>query len=83
MTIRECEREAQQLGYDRCTFVAKFPAGKKKCRWGDAYMGLFMIEGIEGFSTVNKVDHMFPGLECFDLTLLTDEESAIDMAGRS
>jgi hypothetical protein len=72
--IHECERKAQELGFDKCVFNADFPNGTRKCRWLDAHMGLIGIEGLEGFIMSNDIDGMFPGLECTDLRLLTDEE---------
>lgn len=64
MNILEAQEEALMLGmYDRHEFVAHFPAGPIKCKWLDAYFGLFRIEGHEGFVTVEAIREMFPNLE--------------------
>jgi hypothetical protein len=45
MTIHQCETRAQKEGFDTATFDLCGPAGKKSCKWQDAYMSLVEIEG--------------------------------------
>lgn len=59
MTIDECCALAQEKGYDSMEFTMVTNTGFWKCRWLDAYMGLFTIPDDEelskGFITVSKV----------------------------
>jgi hypothetical protein len=67
MNIFECERKAQEIGFDRAKFIAVFPCGPVECRWGDAYMGVVFInkEGLrDGFIMTRDIDKAYPGLEC-------------------
>ena len=67
MNLYQCEERAQEIGYNKAAFVAMFPAGPKKCRWLDAYMGLFVIDEDElrdGFVMTRDIDHQFPDLLC-------------------
>ena len=65
MNIYQCEEKAKDIGFDKAKFVAFFPAGPKKCKWLDAYMGLLEVDadGLRGsFLTTKQVDQMFPEL---------------------
>lgn len=54
MRIDELEEYAQEHGFDSLVFEFTNLKGEvKKCRWLDAYMGLFMIEGSGGFIQVS------------------------------
>ena len=75
MTIHECERKAQIEGFDRCLFTAGFPAGPRLCRWLDAYLGGYLVEGLSGVVNTGLTEQMFPGLECTDFLALTAEEA--------
>jgi len=69
MNIYQCERWAQDNGFDSCEFYANFPSGKHKCRWLDAYFGMFEVPGVmEGFVMVRQIDEMFPSLVCEPIT---------------
>lgn len=70
MDIYECERKAQEIGFDSAKFKARFPAGVFDCRWIDAYMGLIQVDADgmrDGFITTRSLYDSFPGFECFDL----------------
>lgn len=62
MNIYQAQKTAKRDGYDSAEFIAHFPAGPKECKWLDAYLGLFRVEGMDGFVTVNDIDDMFPDL---------------------
>ena len=61
MNIYQAERLAQENNSAK-EFIASFPAGPTRCKWLDPYMGLFTIEGHEGFVMVSDIDDAFPGL---------------------
>lgn len=63
MNILQAERRAQVDGFDSTEFIAHFPNGARRCRWIDAYLGLFTVEGIDGFVTADEVDREIPDLE--------------------
>lgn len=70
MDIFECERNAQEIGFDSAVFDADFPAGTFKCKWLDAYMGIFTIDADgmrDGFVMVRDISQQFPGLVCRNL----------------
>jgi hypothetical protein len=65
MNLYQCERYAQENGFDSVKFVAHFPTGNRECKWLDAYFGFFEIEGMNGgFVTTKQIDEMFPQLTC-------------------
>lgn len=64
MNLYQCEKYAKDNGFDSLEFIAKFPTGDRKCKWLDAYFGMFEIEGIDGFVMANNIDEMFPSLVC-------------------
>ena len=65
MNLYQCEKYAQKNGFDSVEFIAIFPAGPKKCRWLDAYFGMFQIDGLgDGFVMTRNIDEMFPDLVC-------------------
>ena len=49
LTINQCESLAKKMGFDKTTFDLCGPKGKLKAKWLDAYMGIFHIDGQEGF----------------------------------
>lgn len=61
------ENYAKDNGFDSLEFMCVFPAGPKKCRWLDAYMGLVQVDGLEGFMTTRQLDENFPDAMCFTL----------------
>ena len=64
MDIVECQAKAKEKGFDTATFTLVGPGGKLKCRWIDAYFGSFIVDGQDGFNTVDQVRSF--GLECLD-----------------
>ena len=55
MNIKELQEYAQKNGFDCVEFQFTNLQGEiKKCKWLDAYFGLFVIEGNNGFITVNQ-----------------------------
>lgn len=73
MNIYQCQEKAKQVGFDSAVFTADFPSGKRKCRWLDAYMGMFRVEDIEGFMLIRRIDEMFPGLEVTEPTIENED----------
>lgn len=72
MKIHELEAYAQEHGFDSVQFSFINLMGKEiKCQWLDAYMGLFKMEGIEGFCTVGN--WIKATNDCFDFNLIKDE----------
>ena len=65
MNLYQCQKWAEKNAFDSAEFYANFPAGEKKCRWLDAYFGIFEIPDIaDGFLMVKDIDKMFPNLVC-------------------
>lgn len=65
MNLYQCEKWAQDNGFDSCEFYATFPAGRFKCKWLDAYFGMFEIPDVmDGFMMVRDMDEQFPNLVC-------------------
>lgn len=64
MDLYECERRAKDEGSDSATFDLHTPNGVKKCKWLDAYFGLFEIIGVKGFLNVEGVMRDFPSVTC-------------------
>ena len=62
MSLLECERLATQEGFDKMKFTALFPVGPRKCQWLDAYMGIFQVDGLEGFLMTGDIHEQFPDL---------------------
>ena len=73
MNLYRCQEKAKEMGFNSTIFYVEFPAGKVKCRWFDAYMGLLGVD-FEGLSdnvlTVRKLNKMFPNLICSNLTTI-------------
>ena len=64
MNLYQCQKHAESNGFDSLEFIAHFPAGAKKCKWLDAYFGMFEVEGMDGFVMTKDIDKMFPSLVC-------------------
>lgn len=65
MSLLEMERYAQNNGFNSLEFYADFPAGRQKCKWLDAYFGIFTVEALgEGFVRTQEMREMFPDLVC-------------------
>lgn len=61
--LLEAQDDAQDRGFNSLEFTAYFPIGAKKCKWLDAYFGLFQVEGVDGFVMVREMRKIFPGLQ--------------------
>jgi hypothetical protein len=66
MSVLQCQQAAKDIGFDKATFTLVGPRGELKAKWLDAYMGLFEIEGQEGFLMVKEFQFM-PDIYCKDL----------------
>ena len=55
MSILQCEALAKDIGFDSATFDLCGPNGRMKAKWLDAYMGIFQIDGQEGFIMTSQV----------------------------
>jgi len=67
VSILQCQEIAKDVdASDSMTFELHGPKGKKKAKWLDAYMGLFQIEGEDGFFMVKDFKYA-PGLICKNL----------------
>lgn len=75
MNIYQCQKYAENNGFNTVEFIANFPVGPRKCKWLDAYFGLFTIIGeTDGsFVTVDQIDGMLPDLTC---EIIKEEEKA-------
>lgn len=70
MDLYTCQREAKKIGFDTAVFEIEAPSGVLKCKWIDAYFGLFKIDkpGMDkGFITVQQMVEMLPELTCRNL----------------
>lgn len=56
MNIHQCQEIAKRGGYDKMKFDLVGPKGRKSCKWLDAYMGLFTMEGSDGFLMVRDFE---------------------------
>jgi len=76
MNLYQCQKWAEKNGFDTAEFYADFPTGNMKCKWLDAYFGMFMIPSISNkeFMMVSQIDEMFPTLVCTPIE--TEEEQA-------
>jgi hypothetical protein len=66
MNLHQCQAWAETNGFDSAEFYADFPAGKMKCKWLDAYYGMFSIPNVidDGFLMVKDIDKEYPDLVC-------------------
>ncbi len=65
--IHECQRVAQDSGFDSMKFMLFANGNVKPCRWIDAYFGFFVIdlEGEDdGFITTNQLEGIAPDAQC-------------------
>lgn len=67
LNLYQCEEKAKAVGYDSMKFLAIFPNGPRECQWLDAYMGLFKIDGLDGFVTTRQIDEQIPDLICIPM----------------
>jgi hypothetical protein len=56
LTIQQCQRLAEKAGFDSATFDLCGPKGKLKAKWLDAYMGMFQVEGSDGFMMTRQLE---------------------------
>jgi len=66
MSIQQCESLAKKFDYDGATFDLCGPKGKLKCKWLDAYMGIFQIEDSKGFNMTSQFEFN-PNMWCENL----------------
>ena len=72
MKIHGLEAYAQEHGFDSVKFsFVNLMGDEVKCKWLDAYMGLFSIEETEGFITVS--DWIKATNDCFDFKIIENE----------
>ena len=57
MSINDCARKAEDIGFESATFDLCGPNGKVKAKWLDSYMGLFQIQGTSGYNTVRQFEN--------------------------
>lgn len=55
MNILQCQALAKKIGFDSTAFDLVGPNGRMKAKWIDAYLGLFKLEGQDGFILVNQI----------------------------
>lgn len=56
MTIEQCQKLAQENGYNCATFDLFGPAGRIKCKWLDAYFGMFLCpHDSKGFTRISQL----------------------------
>jgi hypothetical protein len=74
MNLYQCQKWAEKNGFNTAEFYAYFPIGMMKCKWLDAYFGMFSIPELadKGFMMVSQIDDMFPNLICTPIE--TEEE---------
>ena len=58
MKIDECERLAQDLGFDSTSFDLTINLKTHKANWLDAYMGAFTVEGFNGVFYTSQIRHI-------------------------
>jgi hypothetical protein len=71
MTLTACERRAQDDdASDKATFDLCGPVGRFRCKWLDAYMGLFVKadDASKGFFMVRDFDAPEIWVENYDAT---------------
>ena len=70
MRILELQKYAEDNGFDSVRFKFVGPTGKTvTCQWLDAYMGLFKIDGVNGFITVNSFINNF-GIDTIEFEII-------------
>lgn len=63
-TIHQCQEIAKDMGFDSTTFDLCGPTGKLKCRWLDAYFGLFVTDdNTDTFISVSQIEFV-PDIWC-------------------
>ena len=68
LSINQCESIAKKMGFDHMTFDLCGPKGKRKAKWLDAYMGLFQVEGSDGFMMTRQLEFQ-PDVWCENLQM--------------
>ncbi len=68
MNILQCQKMAEDIGFDSATFDLVGPKKTLKCKWLDAYFGMFTVEGEKegGFLMVTQFQFI-PDLYCQNL----------------
>ena len=73
MSISQCQELAKKIGSNSATFDLVGPNGRMKAKWLNAYMGLFTLEGRDGFIMVDQIQFI-PDLYCENLLPKSEEE---------
>lgn len=73
MNILQCQALAKKIGFDSTAFDLVGPKGRMKAKWIDAYLGLFKVEGQNGFIMVNDVQ-LIPDLYCENIMPAMEEK---------
>lgn len=70
VSIQQCQRLAEDLGHDKMTFDLVGPKGRIRCKWLDAYFGMFQQVGKdEGkFMMASELEFM-DGIHCENLAV--------------
>lgn len=70
MNLYQCQKWAEENDFDSAEFYADFPAGRMKCKWLDAYFGMFNIPNVidDSFLMVSDIDEQYPDLVCEPIT---------------
>jgi len=58
LSILQCEAMAKEIGFDKTTFDLVGPTGRLKCKWLDAYMGMFHIIGERTFMVTKQIQYI-------------------------
>lgn len=67
MNILQCQKMAEDIGFDSAEFDLVGPNKTLKCKWLDAYMGMFTVEGHgDDFLMVSQFQYA-PDLYCQNL----------------
>lgn len=64
LSLYDCQRIAEDNGYDSLKFKIHINSKIIECKWLDAYFGMFQIIGKEGFFTVNDMLQLYPEIKC-------------------
>ena len=77
MNLYQCQKWAEKNEFDTAEFYAYFPKGMMKCKWLDAYFGMFIIPELTNkeFMMVSQIDDMFPNLICTFIFKIEEEQA--------
>lgn len=64
VNILQCQQIAKRLGFDKVEFDLVGPTGTLHCKWRDAYLGMFDVEGYEETFFMAKDFAFLPDVVC-------------------